>query len=328
MNHQELDHYLRKLDQIEEIQIKTGENVNDFDGNELVVESEGTIPRMQDFYFFDNGPVFINKHHRFANMPLHIHSFIELNYVYSGICHQQINGQSVLLEQGQICLLDQDVPHSISALGEQDILVNIIMKKETFSKIFLGRLSNNGIVADFLANAVSENQKHDKYLLFHSQHNENLQYIIKNIFCEFFSKQEHSLAMVNYYLPILFTELMRVYQLDKNFEFRKKTSRANIVDILSYIEHHYRDCTLTAIAKEFNFNPNYLGNMLKERTGKTFLELVHTQRMIHVSTMLQHTDKSIDEIAYEVGYESPSFLYRKFKKHFGQTPSHFRKNKK
>lgn len=328
MNHNQLDQYLRQLDHIEEVQIKTHENINDFDGYELIIESENAIPRMQDSYFFDKGPIFINKHHRFADMPLHIHSFIEINYVYSGVCRQVINGQEILLKEGQICLLDKDVPHSIAALGENDILVNIIMKKETFSQAFLGRLTNTGIVADFLANAASENQAHDRYILFHSQDNSNLQYIIKNMLCEFFLPQEYSIAMVGYYLPIMFTELMRVFQLDKNFEFNQKSEKANILDILHYIEHHYRDCTLTSVAKEFNFNPNYLGNMLKERTGKKFTELVQTQRMVHVSTMLINTDKKIGEIACDAGYESTSFLYRKFKEHFGQTPHQFRKNKK
>lgn len=328
MNHNQLDQYLRQLDNIEEIQIKTNENINDFDGHELIIENESAIPRMQDYYFFDKGPIFINKHHRFADMPLHIHSFIEINYVYSGVCNQVINGKELVLKEGQICLLDKDVPHSIAALGENDILINIIMKKETFSQAFLGRLTNTGIVSNFLANAVSENQSHDRYILFHSQDNSNLQYIVKNMLCEFFDPEEYSIEMVSYYLPIMFTELMRVFQVDKNFEFNQKSEKANIIDILHYIEQHYQNCTLTSVAKEFNFNPNYLGNMLKERTGKKFIELVQMQRMIQASTMLINTDKKIDEIAYDVGYESTSFLFRKFKEHFGQTPHQFRKNNK
>lgn len=328
MNHQELDQYLRQLDDIEKIQIETHENINDFDGDELLLEKGSVIPRMQEDYFFDKGPIFINKHHRFADMPLHMHAFIEINYIYSGVCRQVINGQEITLTEGQVCLLDKDVPHTIPALGENDILVNIIMKKETFSTAFLSLLDNKGIVSSFLANAVSENQQHDRYILFHSQDNENLQYIIKNMLCEFFDPQDYSLEMVNYYIPVMFTELMRVYQLDKNFELTRKSGKTNIIDVLHYIQSHYRDCTLTTLSETFNFNPNYLGNMLKERTGKTFSELVQTERMIHAAKLLNNTDKSIEEIAYDIGYESLGFFYRKFKEHFGQTPTRFRKNSK
>jgi YesN/AraC family two-component response regulator len=328
LNHQQLDQYLRKLDHIEEVQIKTRKNVNDFDGHELLFERGSDIPRMQEEYFFNKGPIFINKHHRFADMPLHMHSFIEINYIYSGICKQIINGKEVVMTKGQVCLLDKDVPHSIPALGENDVLINIIMKKETFSTSFMGRLGNTGIVSNFLANVVSANQRHDHYILFHSQDNENLQYIIKNMICEFLEEQDYSNEMVQFYLPVLFTELMRVYQLDMNFEMTRVSGKANIIELLHYIEEHYNECSLTSLAEKFNFNPNYLGNLLKERTGMTFLELVQMQRMIRASALLKNTTKGIDDIAFEIGYESSSFFHRKFKQHFGCTPSQFRKKGK
>lgn len=328
MNHHKLDQYLRQLDDIEKIQIITKENINDYDGNEFHKEAGHSIPRLQEKYFFDKGPIFISKHHRFADMPLHMHTFIEMNYIYSGECYQVLNGKEVKLTQGQICLLDKDVPHSIPALGENDIVVNIIMKKNTFSLGFLGQLNNKGIVSNFLANAISENQHHDRYILFHSESSENLQFIVKNLLCEYFGQQDYSMEMVNYYMPILFTELMRVYKLDKNFEIERDTAKTNIVEILHYIEKNYKECTLTGLAEVFNFNPNYLGNMLKEKTGKTFLDLVQTQRMIESEGLLLNTEKSIDEIAHQVGYDSLSFFYRKFKKYHGETPNKYRmKNK-
>ncbi|PKG23851.1 AraC family transcriptional regulator [Niallia nealsonii] len=327
MNHQQLDEYLRKFDYIEEVQIKTGNNVNDFDGHELLIESGSNIPRMQEEYFFHRGPIFINKHHRFADMPLHIHSFIEINYVYSGICKQIINEKEITLTKGQVCLLDTDVPHSIPALGKDDILINIIMKKETFSTAFWTQFTGKGVVSEFLLNALTENQVHDRYILFHSQDNDELQYTIKKVLCEFFDPSDYSLEIVSALLPVLFIELMRIYQLDKNFESEEKIGRTNIMEILHYIERNYKECTLTSLAKQFNFNSNYLGNMLKERTGKTFIELLQSQKMVRASVLLKNTSKSIGEIAFEIGYESSSFFHRKFKDHYGCTPNHYRKKK-
>ncbi|WP_187644825.1 helix-turn-helix transcriptional regulator [Paenibacillus terrae] len=97
-----------------------------------------------------------------------------------------------------------------------------------------------------------------------------------------------------------------------------------IIDILQYIEQHYRDCTLPQLGVAFNFNANYLGSLLKEQTGKTFRELVQTQRMLYAETLLSHTNQNISEIAYEVGYESLGFFYRKFKEYSGYTPSQYR----
>lgn len=60
----------------------------------------------------------LSKHHRFADMPLHNHDFIEMNYMYSGKCRQMIDGEEIGLEQGQICIIDTHVPHSIYALAK------------------------------------------------------------------------------------------------------------------------------------------------------------------------------------------------------------------
>lgn len=109
-----------------------------------------------------------------------------------------------------------------------------------------------------------------------------------------------------------------------NFELDHRPGKASMIDILQSIEQHYRDCTLPRLGAAFNFNPNYLGNLLKEQTGKTFRELVQTQRMLCAEALLRHTDQSISEIAHEVGYESSGFFYQKFKEYSGYTPSQYR----
>ncbi|MFS0562085.1 helix-turn-helix domain-containing protein [Terribacillus sp. 179-K 1B1 HS] len=324
MNHKELDYKLRKWNSIEKKQYKTGENINDI---ELVINHSEAIPRMKEKYFFDQGPIFISKHHRFADMPIHTHDFIEINYMYAGTCRQFINGQEVRLEQGQLCILDKDVPHGIATLQEEDILINILMKKETFSSSFFDRLSRKGILSTFLMRAVEEDHDHNRYIVFHSQDNENLQYIIKNMICEFMDPMEYSTEIISHYALVLFTELKRVYKHSKNFQDLDLENKTNIIDLLSYIESNYMDISLNDLSLRFNFNPNYLGNMLKEKTGKTFTELLQAQRMTQATHLLENTQKTITEIARQVGYENHSFFYRKFKAHFECTPTAYRKEK-
>lgn len=327
MDHLQLDQYLRQLNPIEKIQMITRANVNEFDGKEMRAENGGSILRMQEHYFFDQGSIFISKHHRFAPMPLHNHTFIELNYMYSGECKQETNGNLIHIKQGQVCMFDKDVLHQIYPLGVNDILINIIMRRDSLLSGLLSRLNRTGIVSSFLSNALYEDQSHNRYILFHSENQLQLHNLIKNMMCEYFDTDDLSMDMVSYYIPLIFTELMRVYRIDKNFELRLNNGKVSIIDILHHIELNFRNCTLKGLAEAFGFNANYLGNMLKERTGQTFLSLVQTQRMLQAVNLLTHTQKSIDEIAYEIGYETPGFFYRKFKEYYGQTPRRYRKSK-
>lgn len=325
MNHTQLDQTLRQLDIVEALQIKTGQNLNEYGGSELHVREGEKYPRMPERFFFHQGPIYISKHHRYAPMPLHVHSFVELNYIYSGSCIQHINGERIVLTEGQMCLLDTDIPHALEPLGEQDILVNIIMKKETLSAAFLNRLSRNGLVGRFLLNVITDNSRHDRFIVFHSEQNGNLHYIVRNMMCEFFDPAAYSQEMIYSYCLVMFTELMRVYEYDTNYHSTRSLQRFDLLQILYYIEENYRSCTLKDLAGHFNFNANYLSNMLKKSTGKPFSELVRTQRMIRAAELLRQTELSIEEIAAAVGYESTGFFYEKFTESYGSTPAQYRK---
>lgn len=323
VNHQQLDRYLKEVNETEARQLEWKENVNDIPSAPR--QREITVPfRMPDSPFFTNGPIHIRKHNRFAPMPPHYHDFIELNYIYSGTCRQTINGEEVMLREGQVCLLDSEVVHSIEAMGEDDLLINIIMKKDTFTSSFLSRFGSRGIVSDFLANAITENTNHNRYIVFESEGHKDLQLFMKNMMGEAFGSRVYAQEMIYNYTMLIFTELMRVYTVRTNNESLQGAAKADLIQILDYIEKNYRDCSLTQLSKAFSFNANYIGNMLKKRTGKTFIELVKTQRLIHAAGLLANTDRPIEDVAHDVGYSSLGFLYRIFAEQYQMTPMAYR----
>lgn len=65
-------------------------------------------------------------------MPPHIHAWIELGYLYSGSCPHRVHGNSYVLKKGQVYILDSDAPHSIGCLGENDILISLLISQALF----------------------------------------------------------------------------------------------------------------------------------------------------------------------------------------------------
>ncbi|MFC4306856.1 AraC family transcriptional regulator [Cohnella boryungensis] len=323
MNHLQLDDLLRGLDAVEGIQIRTRENVNDFDGGELADEPDG-IPRMRGSYFFGNDFVSIHKHHRFAAMPIHKHDFIELNYMYSGSCNQWIDGKEITLCQGDACLMDRNVPHGIAPLGENDILVNLLLRKEAIDSAFPQPLPRGGAVASFIAHAMSERQRPGRYIVFRPGEGGRLHGLMRDMMCEFYDPDDYSADLLHHYVPVLLIELMRIYELDLNYEPDPPLQRGVLQDVLAYMEAHSESCTLAELAERFHFNSKYLGSLLKSRTGLTFTEWVQRKRLNRAARLLMETEMSIEEIARLCGYESMGFFYKKFKARFGRTPYEFR----
>lgn len=274
---------------------------------------------------FKSRSVCVNKESRFTIIPEHIHSVIEFLYVYSGWCTQVINGQSVTMSQGDICMLDTHVPHSIRPLGRNDIVITIEMKKEYLTQGFLQRLGNNGIINGFLINALSSDAAHDQYLLFHNREETSIHAVIQSILCESYDPQICSDKMIDAYMIVLFCEILRQYR-SQSFSPRAK-SQWKIVDILDYLESNYLTATLQSTADHFGFHPNYLSAFIKKETGRTFKELVILQKLCQACFYLTNTDFPIYEIAQKVGYDNLGFFYHKFAEIYHMTPQEFRDEK-
>ncbi len=104
--------------------------------------------------------------------------------------------------------------------------------------------------------------------------------------------------------------------LDKT-KFEKKT-------LDNYIDLHFADVSLSDAAKYFGFNPNYFSNMVKAKTGKSFVDHVDDRRMQEARELLAQPDISLREIIGRVGYSSKSFFYKKFNQYYHITPAAMR----
>ncbi|SHR62441.1 transcriptional regulatory protein [Mycobacteroides abscessus subsp. abscessus] len=273
---------------------------------------------------FDMNHIWVTKHSRYSVIPMHIHSFVEINYVYAGSCTQIINGKEIQLIEGDVCILDTNVPHTIKDTYEEDIIINFLLPKSFISTSFLSRLAGNGIISSFLVNSISTTQNHNRYIMFHSGQNEHLKDVIENVLLEYFQPQIFSKDIIESYMIIIFGELLRTYQDNKSQEYIG-SSKTYLGDILQYLEDNFNSCSLISTAQHFNFHPNYLSTYLKKSTGHSFKDLIQMQRMTRACILLINSNMNIDEIAHEIGYKNLGFFYKKFQELYGLTPHEYRK---
>ncbi len=79
------------------------------------------------------------------------------------------------------------------------------------------------------------------------------------------------------------------------------------------------------IANQMAVSQRYLSDTLKKETGKTTSEHVHLYLIDEAKNILLQPNKSISEVAYELGFEYPQYFSRVFKKQEGISPTQFRK---
>lgn len=278
------------------------------------------IMQLPNALFFNNKDIYISKHNRYADYPEHSHQFLELNFMFKGTCHQVINGKHFTLQEGDILLMDSGSRHSISALEKEDILINILFQNSNVSLEWLTQLQGQNSLIYQLLLANSTTHHHSNYLILSTKNNKHVQHIIQQMMTEYFMPHDFSQQIISQYLPILFYELARnLRQIDHSQKI--ELEETPYLQVLRLIDKHYQDLTLASLAQELNFNKNYLSNLIKEKSGKTFTELITQQKLMKAKLLLQSTRMPIYEIAQSVGFSNKTYFYDKYRAYFGHSPS-------
>jgi len=84
--------------------------------------------------------------------------------------------------------------------------------------------------------------------------------------------------------------------------------------------------TAQDFAASLSVHVNYLNRSVKEVTGKPTSVLIAERIAAEAKALLEHTDWSIADIAYGLGFEYPTYFNNYFKRVTGSTPNSFRKN--
>lgn len=331
MDFKELDLFLRELDN-EEKHFKTllDNNDNKTLENEIIKIYSSDISKdswviNSEKLMKDEENFAIHKHKRYVSFKEHKHDYPELIYVFSGEIKQKINGNEINIREGDICLLDLNISHSIEPSFENDIAVNIIMKEQFFDSIFMSFLSDNDIISDFITKALYDKKQSNNYLIFHTDKDEGVKTLMKSLLCEYFDKKIGSDTAIHAYILLLFTYLLRNYKENMGQSTIKNLNRTIISEVQKYLRRNYKTATLKETAEHFHFNHDYLSKLIKNSTGVSFTNLLQEIKLKEACLLLENTDLPIAEITYTIGYTNLSYFYKLFKKKYRVTPIEYRK---
>ena len=269
------------------------------------------------------GQFFVKRNSRFNPVPEHVHSYMEMSYVYAGTCRQTVDGREIELRENQVLLLDSDCPHAIAAQGAEDIMLSVAISKEFLNENLVGSAAKGSMVSQFLVGALSAQADHSRYVLFQSQGSWRLRMYFQDLLCEYLDPSIGADEIVLRLFQLILCELVNVYEAD--YDSRELAAkRVPVTPIIYYIEQNYLTCTQESVAAHFYISPNYMTRLLKKHTGMTYIQMVQAQKLGHAATMLRHSELPITEIAHECGYENIGFFYKKFEAAYGCKPSQYR----
>ena len=302
----------------EERKILTGEKKIDrnlyMDGAHDVISGDKLLP--------SGRIIAIRPHTRFIDFPEHTHDYVEMVYMCSGQTHHVVNGNEIVLNEGELLMLGQHARQSVAAAGEGDVAVNFIVRPAFFSGTlsFLGEEETP--LRSFIVSCLT-GKNEAGYLLFHVADILPIQNLIENLLYTLTEEIPNRRGILQNTMGLLFAQL-----LNHTDALQFETPEQNaVLHVLRYIEEHYADGSLTEIAARLHYDLPYLSRLIRQETGKKYTELLQEKRLSQAAWLLRNTDRKVDEISFSVGYENVSYFHRLFAVRFGQSPKKYRDSK-
>ena len=264
----------------------------------------------------------VRPHTRFIHFPKHRHNYIEMIYMCQGSTTHIINNQTIVLNEGDILFLSQQAEQEILPASAEDIAINFIILPEFFDKVFQLLEGEKNPLSEFLMSCVFKSQIDYNFLYFNVVDVLPIQNLIENMVWSITNNLYNKHAINQKTMGLLLLQIMN--HTDKiersNSDFKRELS----LNVLSYINEHFKAGSLTELASILNYDMHWLSKEIKRQTGKNFSTLLQEKRMRQASYLLKQTQIPIANILASVGYENSSFFFRKFKEIHGLSPKQYR----
>ncbi len=85
-----------------------------------------------------------------------------------------------------------------------------------------------------------------------------------------------------------------------------------------------RDWSLPELAERFDLDPSYMARIFKNSVGVPPMAYLTTMRAEAAAELLARTDLPCGAVGDRVGWNDPNYFSRRFRQHFGESPSHYR----
>ena len=99
-----------------------------------------------------------------------------------------------------------------------------------------------------------------------------------------------------------------------------------VEEICEHMKNHiYGNLSLDDLTERFHFGKSFLCEQFKKNTGKSPINYYLDLKLSEAKRLLREGDMTITEIAENLGFESPEYFSRYFKKRVGHSPRDFKK---
>lgn len=232
----------------------------------------------------------------FRGYPLMFHHHAELIYVVRGCLHITLEGESFILQEGQLFVLFSYLAHSYEDAPDTQVILMLFDPSVTaFTKTLLDQkpvrpVINGEPFAPMLERAVT--------LLRHGKH-----------------------KTATAYLNAVLGEFLECVELDP----LPKDHNNMTAKILEYCAEHFAEpLSLQHIANALSVSQSSVSKLFSGRLHCSFRDYINGLRIEQAKTLLQETDQPVTDVMFSCGFTNQSTFNRVFLSICGCSPREYR----
>ncbi len=141
---------------------------------------------------------------------------------------------------------------------------------------------------------------------------------------------KHSKKLISTNIELFLDYCQRFY--DRQFITRENANKGILVRFEEVLNNYFQSekphiiglPSVAHCAAELNLSANYFGDLIKKETGTSAKDYILNKLIDTAKTKVLERDKTVNQIAYELGFKYPQHFMRLFKDKVGYTPSEYK----
>lgn len=267
----------------------------------------------------DEDIMIVNYQYSARNHIFHRHDYFYFNYCYKGVHEYSTHTSHIVMQENDVYAGQPFVSHRHEPQNDPDaVLVCLFIKPELVYRTLLPYITTSPAMTNFLiepsANRYSEDSMH-----FHLKDDYTTRKLLEVMIIEYANKTGETQGILRSLASAFIMQMARKYTRQK----QENQGLTLVAQMVKYIGEHIETVSLKSMSDAFSYHPNYVSNLLKKETGKTFTEIVLEQRMERAVALLHGTNLAVDSVSAMVGYSNPSNFHKAFRRHYNKSPREY-----
>ena len=277
------------------------------------------------------------------NRSMHQHDYFEFMFVIHGRIIQKIEDRTYTYQEGQCCLVNQNVRHVEIAhenaelmflAVSNDFFLNIVRSDIHYDKTGHVILQENPIY-DLVRKTCSDGSAPQKqYWDFMPSSSPaaavlEFEQIFGIIIRETADRRPGFLPLVSGLIARILSILLDMGQYTmQKFTLPSDKEEYLFLRIQELLTQTNGCISRHDLASQLHYDPDYMNKIVKRRTGMSLLKYGRNFTLKESARLLAYTDMNISDIMRRLGFTNRSHFYTIFKEKYGLTPNEYRQKKR